>query len=100
MPQGDRVFVEYCADAGNRPHAQRLFDRWLGIALQSFGRPGSRGGRRAVELGLRGRSSHELIEEFLQDIQPYRTECQLAGPNRAALGLDGTDTAQAKSTTA
>lgn len=77
VPEGDRVFVEYCADPKHRPHAQELFDRWLAIALRSMGRPGSRGDRRAVELGLRSLHSRELAEQFLEDVRPYREQCGL-----------------------
>jgi 1,2-phenylacetyl-CoA epoxidase catalytic subunit len=87
-PEGDRVFIEYAREHGNRPHAQQLFDRWLAIALTSFGRPGSAGDRRAVELGLRDKHSHELVREFVAEMDPYRRECGLEWPDREALGIE------------
>lgn len=88
VPDGDRVFVEYCAEPGNRPHAQELYDRWLGIALLSFGRPGTAGDRRAVALGLRSRRAADMARSFLDEIEPYRVRCGLRQPGADALGIE------------
>lgn len=87
-PEGDQIFVEYCLERGNRPHAQQLFDRWFGIALLSFGRPDTAGDRRAVELGLRSKGAAELIREYVAELDPFRVECGLAWPAPDSLGLD------------
>ncbi|TAJ02154.1 MAG: hypothetical protein EPO68_18360 [Planctomycetota bacterium] len=80
-------FVEYCAEAPNRPHAQQLFARWLAVALRSFGRPGSRGDARAVALGLRDRSNEQMVRDYLKALDPLVRRCGLYLPNADALGL-------------
>ncbi len=83
VPEGDDVFVEYCRDVSNRPHAQQMFDRWLAISVRSFGRAGTPADRRAVELGLRKKSNADLIRDFVGEIDPFRERC---GLERGALG--------------
>lgn len=88
VPEGDRMFVEFCREAGNRPTAQAMFDRWLALALRSFGRPDTAGDRRAVELGLRDKGAAELVREYLAVIDPFRRECGLTWPAPESLGLE------------
>ena len=74
------LFSRFCEEPGNRPGAQQLFDRWFAISALSMGRPGSRGDRRAVELGLRSKSSAEMTDEFLARVQPLVERCGLVLP--------------------
>jgi 1,2-phenylacetyl-CoA epoxidase catalytic subunit len=67
--------------------AQRYFDHWLGVALRSFGRPGTERSRRALELGLKRRDSAEVIREFLDGIDAVIERIGLRFPTRAELGL-------------
>ena len=85
---GARFLQRFCAEAGGRPKAQALFDRWLGIALLSFGRPGTAGNASAIEAGLKGRDSGEVMKEFLEDIKPTMRACGLAFPPREAVGVE------------
>jgi 1,2-phenylacetyl-CoA epoxidase catalytic subunit len=68
---GARLVVDLCAapDA-DRPAAQAAFDRWLAIALQSFGRPGGDGNAFAIAAGLKSRDSRDVAGDFLTDVAP------------------------------
>ena len=81
-------FVEFCADRTNLPRAQQLFNKWLAVALLSFGRPHTRGDQRTVELGLRSRRSAEMVEEFLGEVGSFCERCGLTMPDGDALGLE------------
>lgn len=84
----EEIFTEYCTESGHRPHAQEMFNRWLPVAVLSLGRPGSRNSSRAVELGLRTKSSGEMISDFLKELEPFAERCGLDFPNLAAQGLE------------
>jgi 1,2-phenylacetyl-CoA epoxidase catalytic subunit len=84
----DSAFVEFCADATNRPHAQQLFNRWLAITLVSLGRPGSAGDARAIALGLRQKSAAQIAREYLAGLEPLLAACGLAMPAPATLGVE------------
>jgi 1,2-phenylacetyl-CoA epoxidase catalytic subunit len=81
-------FAEFCAEEGNRPRAQQLLNRWLSVTIPSFGRPGSRGDVRAVELGLRSTSSAGMIERYFSELRPLLEETGLALPDDDTLGLE------------
>jgi len=70
-------FLEYCQDPANRPQAQQFFDRWVRIGLESLGKPGSRGDQRAVALGLRSKTSAELVAEYRERLEPFVERCGL-----------------------
>lgn len=84
-------FVDFCADLANRPQAQQYLTRWLGIALTSFGRPGTSHDARAVELGLRSRTASELVRELLGALAPLVDRCGLAFPDLGDLGIEFAD---------
>lgn len=88
VPEGDEVFALYCAEAANRPHAQEMYDRWLGIALLAFGRPETAGDRRAVQLGLRSSTAAQMASEYLDALAPFRARCELSATEPAALGVE------------
>ncbi|HVU49106.1 MAG TPA: Phenylacetic acid catabolic protein [Polyangia bacterium] len=66
---GARLVVELCAAApdGDRAAAQAAFDRWLAVALPSFGRPGG-GNAFAISAGLKTRDSADVTRDFLADV--------------------------------
>jgi hypothetical protein len=80
-------FVEFCAEPTNRPQAQAFLNRWLTLALLSFGRPGSSADARALELRLRSSSVAEMQQQFLDELQPFLARCSLALPALADLGV-------------
>ena len=82
------AFVEFCAEATNRPHAQQMFSRWLAISMVAMGRPGSKGDTRAVELGLRKTHVETIARSFLADLEPFRQRCRLAWPDASAIGIE------------
>lgn len=84
----DPLFVEFCAEPGNRAHAQQLFNRWLAIGLVALGRPGTRGDARAVALGLRGKHTAAIAREFLDELGPFLARTGLALPPAATLGVE------------
>jgi 1,2-phenylacetyl-CoA epoxidase catalytic subunit len=68
---GARLVVELCAAPDvDRAGAQAAFDRWLALALRSFGRPGGDGNAFAIAAGLKTRDSREVARAFLEDIAP------------------------------
>jgi hypothetical protein len=75
-PQPNR-FLEFARDPSNRPLVRQYLARWLTIALASFGRPGSRGDRRAGELGLRAKGSGAMRSAYLERIGPFVAQCGL-----------------------
>jgi 1,2-phenylacetyl-CoA epoxidase catalytic subunit len=68
---GARLVVELCAAPGiDRVAAQAAFDRWLALALLSFGRAGGDGNAFAIAAGLKARDSGEVTRAFLEEIAP------------------------------
>ena len=84
----DSAFVEFCADETNRPLAQQLFNRWLGITLVSLGRPDSEGDARALRLELRSRPIAQIVREYLDGLAPFLARCALTLPDAGALGVE------------
>ncbi len=85
---GERVVKEFCLQAEGRSKAQPHFDKWLAVALLSFGRPETEGNRRAMEFGLKTRDSGEVMRDFLDDIKPAMRECGLVFPAKESLGIE------------
>ena len=86
--EGEELFISFCADVAQRPHAQAIFGRWLALALRSLGRPGTQRDRRAVELGLRTRANAEAISIFLERVRPFQEACGLDLPDLDAAGIE------------
>ncbi len=84
---GEAVLLELCSDAKRRPELQQLFDKWLHVALLSFGRPGTDGNRYAVEVGLKTRDSGAVMQQFLDDIKPTMRTCGLHFPPTEKIGI-------------
>jgi 1,2-phenylacetyl-CoA epoxidase catalytic subunit len=67
---GARLVVELCqAPGADLRAAQATFDRWLGVALLSFGRAGTEGNAFAIAAGLKTRDSSAVTRDFLNDIK-------------------------------
>ncbi len=73
-------FVEFAAEATNRPQAQRFLNHWVAIARASFGQAGTTADARAVELGLRSQSAAQMDEEFARRLEPFVRRCGLELP--------------------
>jgi len=86
--EGERLFTEFCSEAGNRPAAQQMFNRWLAIALVSLGRPGTPGDARAVALKLRSKRCADSVREFLAGVKPLVERWQLVLPPATSLGVE------------
>lgn len=82
------LFLEFCADPANRPRAQQYLNRWLAVALRSFGRPGTAGDARALALGLRSKSSAQMHDDFVASLEPFLGRCGLVMPAPEELGLE------------
>ncbi|HTA18343.1 MAG TPA: Phenylacetic acid catabolic protein [Polyangia bacterium] len=81
---GARLVVELCAAPGvDRAAAQAAFDRWLGIALLSFGRASGDGNAFAIAAGLKMRDSGEVTRAFLGEIAPTVRTAGLVFPGQA-----------------
>jgi 1,2-phenylacetyl-CoA epoxidase catalytic subunit len=85
---GEQIVSELCGSAKDLAPAQGLFERWLRIALLSFGRPGSPGNAEAIATGLKRRDSAEVMRDFLEDIKPAVAASRLRFPSPASLGLE------------
>ena len=81
-------FREYCQEEPHLPQARQWLERWLGVALLSFGRPGTPRDLRAVELGLRTQHAADMAGDFMASIEPFLAECRLERPDVAALGVE------------
>ncbi|TDJ77578.1 MAG: hypothetical protein E2O39_02010 [Planctomycetota bacterium] len=92
----EELFIDFCADPTNLPLAQQFWNRWMTVAVVSFGRPGTRGDSRAVALGLRSKHSAEVVREFLDGVEPLRTKCGLKMPPMEELGVELPDDLRAR----
>jgi len=86
--RAEELFLEFCADEGNRPHAQQMFDRWLAIALRSLGRPDTTRDARVVELGLRTRRVADSVKEYLADVAELAERCGLTIPTGESIAIE------------
>jgi hypothetical protein len=86
--RGEALFSEFCADRGQRPHAQQMFDRWLAVSVRALGRPGTKGDQRAVTLGLRTKGCSDSVAEFMAGVEPLRRACGLELPADDTLGVE------------
>lgn len=85
---GETALRELCQDPERRKQAQALFNKWLPVALLSFGRPGTPGNKFAVEAGLKTRDSGQVMQDFLNDIKPTMVACSLTFPPRNRFGVE------------
>jgi 1,2-phenylacetyl-CoA epoxidase catalytic subunit len=80
---GARLVVELCGAPGaDRAAAQQSFDRWLAIALLSFGRPGGEGNAFAIDAGLKTRDSEEVARDFVADVATTAAAAGLSARTR------------------
>jgi 1,2-phenylacetyl-CoA epoxidase catalytic subunit len=86
--RGEELFVGFCAEAGNRPAAQAMFNRWATITVLALGRPGTPGDARAIALGLRSKRCADSVREYVQELKPLIAACGLDMPDLAALGVE------------
>ncbi len=86
--RGEELFVEFCKEAGNRPAAQQMFNRWLTITLLALGRPGTPGDARSIALKLRTKRCADSVREYLDELKPLMEACRLQLPSAAALGVE------------
>lgn len=86
--RGQELFIEFSSEAGNRPAAQQMFNRWLAVALVSLGRPGTPGDARAVALRLRTKRCSDSVREYFESIKPFIAACHLVVPAGSTLGVD------------
>lgn len=86
--RGEELFIQFCAEPGNRPAAQQMFNRWLAIALVSLGRPGTPGDARAVALHLRTKRCSDSVREYMESLKPFIAACHLVVPPASTLGID------------
>jgi len=75
---GARLVIDLCAAPDvDRAAAQTAFDRWLAVALLSFGRPGGDGNTFAIAAGLKTRDSAEVTRDFLADVRGVASDAML-----------------------
>lgn len=85
---GEDLFVAFCQDKSNLPHAKQMVERWFAITIRSLGRPGTPGDARMVELGLRSRSVEASVRLFLERVVTFLDRCGLPLPNSETVGVD------------
>lgn len=88
---GEKVVHELAKDPQNQAKLQNLFEKWLTVALLSFGRPGTDGNRFAIAAGLKTRDSGEVMQDFINDIKPTMVACGLKFPERDKIGIEMPD---------
>lgn len=88
---GEAVVLELSKDPQNRAALQELFEKWLAVALLSFGRPGTAGNRFAIAAGLKTRDSGAVMQDFINDIKPTMMTCGLRFPEREKIGIEMPD---------
>ncbi|MCP3915455.1 MAG: hypothetical protein GY711_07870 [bacterium] len=84
----ERLFVEFSKEETHRPQAEQYWSRWIAASILSFGRPGTSGDRRVVELGLRSKSSSDVVRDFLDEVEPLRTASELRLPPLTGFGVE------------
>jgi hypothetical protein len=85
---GEELFKGFCAEPGNHPAAQQMFQRWLGITVQAMGRPGTQGDERAFALGLRKQRCGDSLRQYVEELKPLMASCRLVLPTAAAMGVE------------
>jgi 1,2-phenylacetyl-CoA epoxidase catalytic subunit len=90
---GAEVMIDHCKDPANVPVAQKAFEKWLAVSLQSFGRPGTEGNAYAISVGLKTRDSAHVAQDYLDTLKPTMRICGLTFPDRDRLLALGVETA-------
>lgn len=90
---GAEIMIEHCKDPANLPEAQRCFDRWLAVSLQSFGRPNTDANRYAISAGLKTRDSSAVAQEYIDALKTVMRLCGLTFPAAERLAELGAETA-------
>jgi ring-1,2-phenylacetyl-CoA epoxidase subunit PaaA len=85
---GEKVVLELSKEPQNLTALQELFEKWLTVALLSFGRPGTEGNSFAIAAGLKTRDSGEVMQDFINDIKPTMVACGLGFPVREKIGIE------------
>jgi ring-1,2-phenylacetyl-CoA epoxidase subunit PaaA len=88
---GEKVVLDLSKDPNNATVLQELFEKWLTVALLSFGRPATEGNRFAITEGLKTRDSGEVMKDFINDIKPTMVACGLRFPERQKIGIEMPD---------
>jgi 1,2-phenylacetyl-CoA epoxidase catalytic subunit/(2Fe-2S) ferredoxin len=84
---GEEVLTELAKEIDARPSLQLLFEKWLPVALRSFGRPATPGNRFAIDAGLKTRDSAAVMQDFIDDVKPTMKRCGLRFPDPAAIDV-------------
>jgi hypothetical protein len=85
---GEEFLIDFCKEAGNRPAAQQMFNRWLTVTLMALGRPGTPGDKRSIALKLRTKRCADSVREYLDGLKELMGACHLQLPPPATLGVD------------
>ncbi len=89
---GAEVLIDYRRDF-DREDVQALFEKWLAVSLKSFGRPGTKGNKVAIEAGLKTRDSAAVAQDYVDELKSTMRSCGLVFPSRARLQELGVETA-------
>lgn len=90
---GAEIMIEHSRDPEQRACIQEHFNRWLAVSLKSFGRPGTKGNRYAVSVGLKTRDSGAVAQEYLDSLKTVMRIAGLTFPSREELERLGVETA-------
>jgi ring-1,2-phenylacetyl-CoA epoxidase subunit PaaA len=88
---GEKVVLELSKNPQYHDALQKLFEKWLTVAMLSFGRPGTEGNSFAISSGLKTRDSGEVMQDFINDIKPTMIACGLQFPEREKIGIEMPD---------
>ncbi|NIO06434.1 MAG: ring oxydation complex/ phenylacetic acid degradation [Deltaproteobacteria bacterium] len=78
---GEQKMKELCGDSKSRKEAQQAVRRWYPLALDMFGRSGSRRSERYLEWGLKRRTNVEARQAFIDEVNPLIVELGLDVPD-------------------
>jgi 1,2-phenylacetyl-CoA epoxidase catalytic subunit len=90
---GAEIMIEHSRDPGQRARTQEYFSKWLAVSLKSFGRPGTKGNKYAVSVGLKTRDSAAVAQEYLDSLKTVMRIAGLTFPSRDELERRDVETA-------
>lgn len=81
---GTVKLLQLCRTPEGRAEAQEAVNRWLPLALDSFGNSESRRSERYIHWGLKRRTNRQQREEFLAEVKPLFAKMNLELPDPEA----------------
>ena len=81
---GTMKLIELCRTPEGKQEAQEALNRWMPLALDSFGQSESKRSERYIYWGLKRRTNREQRDQFVQEITPLVAKMGLQLPDLEA----------------